>query len=176
MVSYSYEWNVVEVLKHQIEMYASATHLLLRSNPKDLSKHPMETVHIPMLEIKTWRRILRNGPQQVFWNDNSTALPKSFAGLVHIFSDEAAFSLKGSALIAKLVHAALLTFSDAYLWGLVQIGHALVEFLHVECAAEQQGGNTELTASRGFVWVFLVCSSWSARPDSCNILHWWKKS
>lgn len=46
--------------------------------------------------------------------------------------------LKGSSLVAFLVHAVPLDFSDAKECWLLQSGHSLMAFLPVECVAEQQ--------------------------------------
>lgn len=77
--------------------------------------------------------------------DDGTPFPKSFTRYVQIVSIKIALSLESSALGACLVHAVLLNIGGAYKWLKVQNGHSLVAFPLVECAAEHENSNNELT-------------------------------
>lgn len=80
----------------------------------------------------------------MFPNDDITTFPKSFVGLILIFSGRTALSLKLSDLVACPVHAMLLSFSGASKRWLIQSEQTLVTFDPAECAAEQRAGNSEL--------------------------------
>lgn len=84
----------------------------------------------------------------MFWNGKSKIFSILFAGFVHIFFDKTALLLQGSAQIACLVHAALLSFSNAYKWWLVQRGHKLAAFLRVVYAKEKQVGDNRLAGRK----------------------------
>lgn len=73
----------------------------------------MKTAYFPIPDRKTRQRIHCHGLQQVFWNNDNTAFPKSFGGFVQIIDTKTALSLKGSALVAYPVYAMLLNLSDA---------------------------------------------------------------
>lgn len=83
-----YKKIVIKVLKIQMHMSASAAHLQMRANRKERFKHPIKTAHCLRLESKTRRKMLRNGPKQVFWNDDSTTIQMSLTGFLQISSDK----------------------------------------------------------------------------------------
>lgn len=77
--------KVVEVLKEQLKICASVAHFQLRTNPTKRFKHPMETPHFAMPKIGARQCILRHGPQQAFWNNDSSAILKLFDLFVQFF-------------------------------------------------------------------------------------------
>lgn len=85
-----------------------------------------------MLEDRTRKRILRSGLQELFWNNDTEAFPKSFAGILQISSDETSLLLKVAALVAYMVYAVSLKFNVAYERWQILSGHRLIAFLPVE--------------------------------------------
>lgn len=67
-VSNLYKRNVVEMLKNEIELCASAYHLQLRTHPKKRFKQSMKMACFSLLKSRTRHRILCNSFQHVFWN------------------------------------------------------------------------------------------------------------
>lgn len=103
------------------------------------------------MESRTRQRFLRNGPQQVFKNDDSSAFTKLFAGFFWPFSGITASSLNPSDLVDYLVYAVKLDFGNSYKRLLVQSRHNLVAFRTVECASEQPGGTNKLAESNKYL-------------------------
>lgn len=125
-------------------MCASSSPIQLQTIPKEYFMHLMRLVHFSTLESMVCQKVLRNGPPQLYWNGDRTAFPKSLAGLVQMFSDKAASSLKGSTLVASQVYVVLHNFGDAYKRWLIQSALTFVAFLPLESAAEQKGCNDKL--------------------------------
>lgn len=46
--------------------------------PRKQFKHPIKTAYFSLLETRNGRRIPRDGPQKVLWNDNGTSFAKFF--------------------------------------------------------------------------------------------------
>lgn len=65
-------------------------------------------------------------------------------------------SVKVSAPVAYLVHAMLLSFSNAVKRWPEQMRHTLVGFLPVTCAAGQEGGNNDLVETEDFLDGYLL--------------------
>lgn len=106
-----YKRSVIEKLRNKIHIYAIVTQLKLRTHLKISFMHLKETRYFSKLEGGTRQWILCNRCQQVFWNKESKAFPKSFARLFRFFYKTAS-SLKSSAVVAYLVDAVSLSFSD----------------------------------------------------------------
>lgn len=145
---------MVEVIKNQIEVYASVANLPLRKHPKARYKHPIVIAHFSILESWTRKRLFCNGPEQVVWNDNKTTFAKSFTTFVQIVFDKSASSLNGSTPVAHHVHAVPLNFCNASRRWLVQRRHTLVGFLPVKCVAELKCCNNKMVEMKESLYGF----------------------
>lgn len=89
----------------------------------------MHTDHIHDIYRDIRQRIMSSGDDHVFWNDTDNGLPISFVGVVQIFSDKTANTLKSSAMVAYSIHNVLLNSSPDRREWLTNNGYTIFCFL-----------------------------------------------
>lgn len=73
--------------------------------------YPVSIQNNQWIEKKVCKRMMGSKSGDVLWSANDNGLPKSFLGLIQIYSDKVATSLKCNALVSYPVHAVCLNFT-----------------------------------------------------------------
>ena len=137
--------SAVEVLQSQ----------MMDANDKDIYVYPCEKFtrnneHGVSNVMQTWfgrevtkstrnKLALSSNPSE-FWHDRTSSDPH-FTGIIQIYSDKSATSLKSSAVNAYPVHITLLNFDASFRTRKIVEGKTILGYLPVEMM-ESDGGNT----------------------------------
>lgn len=127
-----YYKDIVQVLRNQVALSAKQD-FIFRPDDTYLEhpQHPMETPFFRRVVADIQRDVKSRSDCGVYWTDLDDPKPTSFVGLVQIYSDKTATTLKANALIAYPIHAVLLNCSLRHRRYLIDNGYTLVVFLPV---------------------------------------------
>lgn len=126
-----YKKDVVSVLREQMWRSGSGSVYFSSGDVPAGTAHPVSTKFGKEIERKVRERVMRSPKSEVLWNARENEMPKSFSGLIQIYSDKTATSLKCSALVAYPVHVVWLNFTARQRRYLIDHGYTLVGFLPV---------------------------------------------
>lgn len=128
-----YSKNIVQVLQKQVALTRKDDAIFqIPDVPSATPGHPMETGHFKDVIEGIRSDVMKSkGQNGAWWNDSDKNFPRSFVGLVQLYSDKTATTLKANALVAYPIHAVLLNFSLTHRRFLIDNGYTIVGFLPV---------------------------------------------
>lgn len=124
--------------------------------------HPMSTLYASSIYESVRVRVMGSPGSSVFWtNENDSSASFFFVGVLQLYSDKTATTLKANTIVAYHVHVVLLNFVEKFYLYLFDHGYTLVGLLPISTCNtmpdHEDAGNNISAANTSTVPVVPLC-------------------
>lgn len=132
--AFLYRKDVIDVLRSQVKV-ANDTEVMFRpcfnEQNRDFVSHPLHSEFFAELYMSIRSHIMGSANSKIQWNQSRDSMPKSFIGMLQIYTDKTATTLKSQSLVGYPIHVTFLNVSVQLRRFLIDHGYTLVGFLPV---------------------------------------------
>lgn len=135
--------NTQDIIRKQLAL-ARNDEVVLRPFVQDSTAiHPLHSKFCENVYKNVRNHVQRSTSRNIFWNEKEGEEKLSFVGMLQVYTDKTATSLKANAVVAYPVHVVLLNFTQTFRRFLIDHGHTFVGLLPVCTTTDEQDERDE---------------------------------
>ena len=132
--AFLYKKNVIEVLRTQLKISGDKDITFrpcFNEMNRDFVSHPLQSEFFATLYKSVRTEIMSSEEASIEWNQSRSTTPNSFIGMLQIYTDKTATTLKSQSLVGYPIHVTFLNVTIQFRRFLIDHGYTLVGFLPV---------------------------------------------